>query len=183
MGELKNAWEIAQERATRLGKLTTEEKEQQTRQQHLQIGQVVAKNWIDGFAEPDIVEELNKYSEAERDVIKEAIIRHLLEAIEFKTARDMNRVKKAIAGINSLEPEPKQNIEEIKTLVQEYEAAERKIRLELESDCKESLHQMRISGTAVGDINIEVTPQWQMAQQKLAEVLMPRLNSLRQGIN
>ena len=50
MGELKSAWEIAQEKANKLGKLSDEEKEQQTRQRYRQIGQAQHKN---GLTVPD----------------------------------------------------------------------------------------------------------------------------------
>lgn len=183
MGELKNTWEIAQERAARLGKLTAEEEEQQTKERYRQIGQVAVQKWLDGTSEQDLVEELNKFKEDERSTIREVVIEHLRKAIDFSNAQGMDRVKKAIQGISSLEIESQQDIAEIRNLVQEYEAAQKKIRLDLESNCKEQLHQMRISGTAVGDVNIEIMPQWQIAQQELLEAFTPRINSWRQGAN
>jgi len=47
MSELKSAWEVAQERANRLGKLSADEKEQQERQKYRQVGQVLAQKWLD----------------------------------------------------------------------------------------------------------------------------------------
>jgi hypothetical protein len=72
--------------------------------------------------------------------------------------------------------------EEIGKLVQEYEGAERGIRQELESDYRETLHRLRISGTAVDAINIEADHQWQLARQGLVEAFTPRLNDLRQAL-
>jgi len=182
MGELKSAWEIAQERANRLGKLSAEEEEEQARQRCDQIGQVLAQKWLDGSQELDISAELNKHNEEERDIIKQAIIEHLAEAIEFTATQDINRMKQAIEGIGSLGPELLPKAEEIGKLVQEYEGVEQKIRQELESDYGETLHQLRISGTAVDAVNIEATPEWQPARQELIEVFTPRLNGLRQGL-
>jgi hypothetical protein len=182
MGELKSAWEIAQERAIRLGKLSAEEKEQQARQRCDQIGQVLAQKWLDGSQQLDIAAELKKHKEDERNIMKQAIIEHLAEAIGFTAAQDISRMKKAIEGISSVGPELQPKAEEIGKLVQEYEVAEQKIRQELESNYRETLHQLRISGTAVDAINIEATPEWQPARQELVEGFTPRLNGLRQGL-
>jgi hypothetical protein len=182
MGELKSAWEIAQEKANRLGKLSTEEREQQARQRHRKIGQVLAQKWLDSSKKLDITAELNKHEEKEREIIRRAVIEHLVEAIEFTTSQGINSLKKIIEVISSLEPGLQPKAEEIGRLVQEYEEAEQKIRQELESDYRETLHQLRISGTAVGAINIEDDPKWQLARQELVEAFTPRLNDLKQAL-
>jgi glutamine synthetase type III len=182
MGELKSAREIAQERANRLGKLSAEEKAQQERQRYRQIGQVLAQKWLDSSQQLDITTELNKHEEKERDIIKQAVIEHLTEAIEFTTTRGINSVKRVVEAISSLGPELQPKVEEISQLVQEYEEAEQKIRQELESNYRETLHQLRISGTAVDIINIEANHQWQLARQELVEAFTPRLNDLKQAL-
>lgn len=182
MGELKSSWEIAQERANRLGKLSAEEKEQQEIQGYRQIGQVLAQKWLDGSQQLDMTAELNKHEEKERDLIKQAVIEHLVEAIELTTTRGINSVKRVIEAISSLGPELQPKAEEIGQLVQEYEGAGQKIRQELESNYKGTLHQLRISGTAVDSINIETNPQWQLARQELVEAFTSRLNALKQAL-
>jgi hypothetical protein len=182
MGELKSAWEIAQERANRLGELSAEEKEQQERQGYRQIGQALAQKWLDGSQKLDMTAELNKYAEKEKDIIKQAVIEHLVEAIEFTTTQGINSVKRVIEAISSLKSELQSKTEEISQLVQEYEGVEQKIRQELESNYRETLHQLRISGTAVDSINIEDNPQWQLARQGLVEALTSRLNDLKQAL-
>jgi hypothetical protein len=197
MGELKSAWEIAQEKASRLGKLSAEEEEQQRKQRARQIGQALAQKWLDSFDQPNVAAELNKYEEGERDLIRQASLNCLADAIDLslinqattiglsenpRNSGGVSRVEKAIQGIASLEPTTQPIIEGITKLVQEYEGAQRKTRRELERKGRETLHQLRISGMAVGDINIEATSQWQQAQQRLIEALEPRLNSLKQEL-
>ncbi len=182
MSELKSAWEIAQERANRLGKLSAEEKEQQERQGYRQIGQALAQKWLDSSQQLDMTAELNKHEEKEREIIKQAIIEHLVEAIEFTTTQGINSVKRVIEALISLGPELQPKAEEIGQLVQEYEGAEQKIRQELESNYRETLHQLRISGTAVDSINIEADPQWHLARQGLVEAFTPRLDDLKQAL-
>ena len=182
MGELKSAWEIAQERANRLGKLSVEEEKQQARQRYRQIGQVLSQKWLDSSQQLDITAELNKHKEEDRDRIKQAVIEHLVEAIEFTTTQSINRVTKVTEGISRLGPELQPEVEEIAKLVQEYEEAERKTRQELESSYRETLHQLRISGTAVATVNIEANQQWQLARQRLVEAFVPRLNDLKRKL-
>jgi hypothetical protein len=182
MGELKSAWEIAQEKANRLGKLSAEEREQQARQRYRQVGQGLAKKWLGSSQQLDITAELNKHEEKEREIIKQALIEHLAEAIGFTTTQGMNSLKKVIEAISSLEPELQPKAKEIGQLVQEYEDAEQKTRQELESNYRETLHRLRISGTAVDAINIEADPKWQVARQGLVEAFTPRLNVLKRAL-
>jgi phage protein D len=182
MSELKSSWELAQERANRLGKLSAEEKEQQERQGCRQTGQALAQKWLDSAQKLDITAELSKYGEKERETIKQAVIENLAEAIDFTTSRGTNSVKRVIEAISSLEPELQLKAEGIGQLFQGYEEAERKTREELESNYRATLHQLRISGTAVDTINIESNPQWQQARQELVEAFIPRLNALKQAL-
>jgi len=182
MSELKSAWEVAQERANRLGKLSADEKEQQERQRYRQAGQVLAQKWLDSSQRLDVTAELNKHEENEREIIKQAIIEHLVETIGFANTQAIDSVKRVVEAISSLKPELQSKAEEMGQLVQEYELAEQKIRQELESNYRETLHQLRISGTAIDAINIEDNDRWQLARQGLVESLAPRLNALKQAL-
>jgi len=182
MSELKSAWEIAQERANKLGKLSAEEKEQQERQGYRQIGQALARKWLDSSRQLNITAELNKHEEKERSIIKQAAIEHLVEAIELTTGQGIKSVKRVIEAISSLKPELQSKAEAIGQLVQEYEGAEQKIRQELESNYRQTLHQLRISGTAIDSINIEDNHEWQLARRGLIEALSSRLDDLKQAL-
>lgn len=182
MGELKSAWEVAQERANRLGKLSAEEKEQQQKQGYRQIGQALAQKWMDSPQRLDVTAELGKYEEGERDVIRRAVIEHLVETIGFADARAVDNVKRVAQAITSLRPELQPRAEEMGQLVQEYGLAEQEIRQELEGNYRATLHQLRISGTAVDAINIETNQKWQLARQGLVESLAPRLDALKQAL-
>ncbi len=182
MSELKSAWEVAQERASRLGKLSAEEKEQQERQRYRQAGQALAQKWMDSSQRVDLTAELSKHEEKGREIMEQAVIEHLLEAVGFASTEAINNVKRTITAISSLKPELQPRAEEVGRLVQEYELAENKMRQELESRYRETLHRLRISGTAVEAVNIEDSPQWQPARQELVESLAPRLNALKQAL-
>ncbi len=182
MSELKSAWEIAQEKANKLGKLSAEEKEQQERQRYCQIGQALAQKWLDNSRPSNMTGELNKYEEEEREIIKHALIEHLAEVIELTTAQGINSTKKVIEALRGLGAELQPKAEELSRLVLEYEGAEQKIRQELEGSYRETLHRLRISGTAIDAINIEADPKWQPAHRGLVESFAPRLNELKQAL-
>src|SRR4030042_2212146 len=182
MGELKSAWEVAQERANRLGKLSAEEKEQQQKQGYRQIGQALAQKWMDSSQRLDVTAELGKYEEKDRDVIKQAMIEQLIGVFGFANIRDIDNMKWVIKAISSLRPELQPWAEEMGQLVQEYELAEQKMRQELEGSYRATLHQLRITGTAVDVINIETNSQWQQARQGLVCAPSPRLNASKQAL-
>jgi hypothetical protein len=182
MSELKSAWEIAQEKANKLGKLSAEEKEQQERQRHRQIGQTLAQKWLDNSRPSNMTGELNKYEEEEREIIKQALIEHLAEVIELTTAQGINSTKKVIEALRGLGAELQPEAEEISRLVLEYEVAEQKTRQELEGSYRETLHRLRISGSAIDAINIEADPEWQPAHRGLVESFAPRLNELKREL-
>ena len=182
MSELKSARDIAQERANRLGRLSAEEKEQQDMLAARQAGRALAQKWLDDPQHVDLSAELTKHEERDRPAIKQAAVERLADAIDFTTAQGMNSLEKIIKGLISLRPDLRTREEDIGRLAHEYEEAERNARQELESSYRETLHRLRISGTAVGPINLEANPQWQSARQQLTQEFGSRLNSLKQKL-
>ena len=142
---------------------------------------MLAQKWMDSSQRLDVTAELSKHEEKGREIMKQAIIEHLIEAVDLANTQ-VNSVKRVIEAISSLKPELQSKAEEIGQLVQEYELAEQKVSQELESNYRETLHQLRISGTAVDAVNVEDNPQWQLARQGLADSLAPRLNALKQAL-
>jgi len=182
MSEMKSAWEVAQERANRLGKLSAQEKEEQERRTYRQIGQALAQNLMDGSQGLDVTAELSKHEEKGKDIIRQAMIEHLVGAIELTATKSVDSVKGIVEAISSLKSELQHKAEEVGQLIEEYELAEQKIRQELESQYRETLHQLRISGTAVDAMNMEDNPQWLLARQELVESFAPRLHALKQTL-
>lgn len=182
MGELKSAWQIAQERAERLGRLSEQEKEQQERERCSQIGAALARRWLDATGELDIGSELEKYQGRERVLVRGALIQHLLEAVELGVQGRVERARAITQVISNLEPRLASKIEEVTQLLQEYETAEKKVSAEIEDRRRQILHQLRISGSAIAGINVERDPQWQSAQQKLREEFEPKLHGLKQEL-
>jgi len=197
MSELKSAWEIAQEKVNKLGKLSIQEIQQQREQECRQSAVAIAQKYLDESEPPNLALELNNYPTRERDLIGRAILNHLVQAMGLEswsgTSPDPTkynnrsggvypRLEKIIQGIAAIEPKLQPIVEQIRELDQEYAQAVRKTRRAIESRGRETLHQLRLSGTAVGSINIEATQEWQQSWSKLTEPFTSRLNSLKQEL-
>jgi hypothetical protein len=90
-------------------------------------------------------------------------------------------LEKAIEGVDFLKKdEVVQNVgEEMKQLFDEYQEAQKRGRKEIEKSAQEILHQMRISGRAVGEINPRALPEWQERLNKVCQPYQERLAELK----
>jgi len=182
MGELKSAWEIAAERAKRLGRLSEEEKEQQERERCVELGRGLAQKWLDSPEAVDLASELEKYSGKEGAMIKEAVLQRLASEIELSSAVALSRSERIATTLGQLEPRLRSKLEEIAALFQEYRRAEEKMSGEIEEKRWQVLHQLRISGTAVAGVNVAADPQWRQGREKLEEEFQPQLHRLKQEL-
>ncbi len=85
MSELKSAWEVAQEKANKLGKLSPQEIQQQRKQECWQIGSAIAQKYLNDIEPLNLAAELNNYPTEERDLIKPAILNHLVQAMGLES--------------------------------------------------------------------------------------------------
>ena len=173
MGEMKSAREIAQERANRLGKLSREEERKQKEQECCQIAQGIVQSYLDSPGAEDIAARLDKYQGEERELILAAVVGLLTGAV---TLDGGGRVEKAARGMVALEPGTQPVVGRMMDLLAEYHQAGERTRKEVEERAKGLLHQLRISGTAIGEINIKTSPQRQRA------ALEQQLDALKEEI-
>ncbi len=181
MGEIKSAWEIAMEKVEGLGKLPPEELRRQKEEEYALIGQVLADKYLGGLGFWQLEVELDKYGANERELVRSALISKLAQAIELG---DHGRLEKAIEGISGLKQNKgmREIRDEIEQLFQEYEQEEEKESREIEKSARQMLHQLRISGIAVGAINPKVIPQWQQGLDTLARPYHEKLEQLKQKL-
>jgi hypothetical protein len=176
MGEMKTAWEIAQAKAARLGKLSAEEQRQQKEKESREIGTAIAQRYLSHWNPEDMQAELSRYSTEEKTMITKTILSELAETIDL---RSQNMFERTVEGILRLKPEAQGTIDRIRELSSEYGQAERKTRQEIEAGVKEMLHQLRISGSAIGGVNVEADQEWQQSATELAQPFQERLNELK----
>jgi len=181
MGEIKSAWEIAQEKVEKLGELSAEELRMQKEERSNSIGRFLVEKYLVNPEPKELLEALNKHKGEERELIKRAIITRLVEAIELgKTARlqDLNKGLSAILG----EGQVTRNLGEIGGLFQEYNQLEQTVKQQIDQAGKEMLHQFRISGTAIGEINPQAKEEWQKTLSSFAQPFEERLKRLKQEL-
>jgi len=180
MADIKSAWEIAQERANRLGKLSAEEQKQRKEQECRQIAAGIAHNYLDSSQAQDIVTMIDKHSGEEKNLIESALFGLLPEAITFDS---QSQAEKAARGIVTLEPKAQPIVGRMIDLLTEYHQAGERIRKGVESGAKEVLHQLRISGSAIEEINIEGSPQRQQDWQRFRAPLEQQLDALKRELH
>ena len=179
MSELKSAWEIALEKSDRLGKLSPEEERQYHQEKYHQVGVAIVRKYLDDPRGQSLTSQLKAYSEEENKLISKAALDELVATLDLGNPAKLDEIYQ---GIASLEPKSQPVLQQIAQLVQEYKNARREARRGLESKGKEVLHRLRISGTAVGDINVEALAEWQEKEQSLMAGFGHRLDSLKQEL-
>lgn len=170
MGEIKSAFEKALEKAERLEKLSPEEMRERKGEEYAPIGRALADRYL-GHGYGEILgEEANKHSGEERDIVTRAALSRLVEAMELGNYEITQR---AMEGILVLKGKEKfgEVKDQIKSLFDEYKQAEKERyeeeKGEIERKERGLLHQLRISGSAVGEINLEASETWEEICQEL----------------
>jgi len=181
MGELKSAWEIAREKAERLGKLSPEELKRHNQERYTLVGRALAEKYLGGLDARHLDSELNKYGGEEKAIVSQAALFRLVEAIELG---NYERLKKIARAISLLKQDNKaEEIEKaIKELFDEYAGTEQRQRAEIERQGREMLRQLGISGSAIAAINPRTKDKWQQSLDGIAQSFQAKLSQLRQEL-
>lgn len=152
MGEIKSAWEIAQEKIKALGELTPEEKREMKEKEYAPKGRVIAEKFLEGVIDQRYLEiELQKLKDKEgREIIERAILEKFIEAIKIE---DFSKSQRALEGISSLGKDIADLKDKLSLLYQDY-------RTKIEKALKGREEQLKVSGSALGQINIEGSELW-----------------------
>jgi hypothetical protein len=180
VGEIKSAWELAMEKVEKLGKLSPEEVRRQKEEKYGSIGQGLAEKYLTGLALRDVRIEMDKYKGEEGELVRAALASKLIDAIELG---DAERLSKVIEGISELNLKSREGLAgirgEIEQLFEEYREAEQKKRREVDAAARGVLHQLRISGSAIGSVNPEVVPEWKNELDKIALPYREKLGDIK----
>lgn len=175
---MKSAWEIAMEKAEKLGKASPEELRRQQEEKYALIGQNIADNFLGGLNGRYLEIELDKYPADDREVLIRKIISSLAEAIELG---DFDKSQTCLSGIHYLRKEQDTQAleEQISELFEEYGQARENLRQEFEKRSCESLRQLGISGSAIAAINPLADAEGEERLEDLARPYEDRLTRLR----
>jgi cell division protein ZapA (FtsZ GTPase activity inhibitor) len=179
MSDIKSAWEIAQEKANKLGELSPQEREGQRQDRCRLIGESLAEKYLSHHDISFLKEELSKQATQDKDLVSKAAMRRLIQAIDIRYPPTLAEISKGILTLDNSATAIK-IMDEVKELFQEYTEAEDKERQETEKTGGEMLHQLRISGTAVSRLNIRAKDEWQKKLDQTAHPFDDRLNYLKE---
>ncbi len=181
MSDIKSAWEIAQEKASKLGELSPEEREGQRQDRCRQIGESFAEKYLNHHDVSFLKDELRKHSEQDKALISQAAIRRLVQGLDLRYPTKLAEISQGILTLAHSAITTK-TLGEINALFQEYRETEDKEKQEIEKAGREMLHQLRISGTAIGRLNIRAKEEWQKKLNQTARPFDERLNSLKKEL-
>jgi hypothetical protein len=168
------------EKVDKLGKLSPEELRRQKEEKCGSIGKGLAERYLSGLALRDLKLELDKHKGEERELVSTALASDLIDAIELGDAERLAKVEEAISGLKLKAKEGLAAISgEIEQLFAEYREADQKKRREVETAARGVLHQLRISGSAIGNVNPEVVPEWKSELDKIAQPYCERLDDIK----
>ncbi len=182
MGEIKSAWEIAMEKVERLGKLSPEELRRQKEEKYGSIGQILAEKYLGGLAVWQMEVELEKYRAEERQMVKGALASGLIHVIELGNYGRLEKVMEGIVPLKQEEAAIREVKGEIEQLFHEHQQVEKEATQEMEKSAREVLHQLRISGSAIGAINPKAIPEGREGLSIAAQPYEERLERLKRRL-
>ena len=181
MGEIKSSWEIAWEKAGKLGELSQEERRKQKEDRCRPIGNSLVDKYLGEQDAQDLEAELKKYDSEDREFIAQVALRRLIELMDLKSGFALDRINNGILSLDKTEKTVK-IMDRIKELYQQYYEAEAVERREIEEAGREMLHQQRISGTAISRINIQARETWQKKLERIALPFEKSLDGVKQEL-
>ncbi len=179
MGEIKSAWELAMEKVEKLGKLSLEELKRQNEEKYCSRGRALAEKYLSGVPLREIRSELDKSGSPEKEGVMASLAARLVETIELGNVERLTKIIEAISGLK-LKSQGLATIKgELEQLFAEYIEAEQKKRHEIETAARNVLHQLRISGSAIGSVNPAVVLEWKSELDEIAQPYRDRLEDIK----
>jgi hypothetical protein len=178
---IKSAYEIAMEKLSRMDGPTDEELRTFRLKQYRPLGEAIARKYLEGgIKDSEIRLKLDKYTGEARNIITEACLELLLEAINLRDTRSGLR---AIAGIKIIKPAFDESEIEARynSLVKEYHALRKAAHEEIEAELKKQLRAEGIRGTAVEPVP-DFSPIWLTKEEDIQANFHGGIQDLREII-
>jgi hypothetical protein len=186
MAEMKSAFERAWERAEGLGKLTPQEIRERKEEEFTLIGRGLAQQYL-GHGHLDVFQQgVDKYGAEEKEIATKGVLSSLVAAMEIE---NYDLAMRAMAGILNLKGngQIREIAEKVRAIFQEYEQAKQeryeKEKGQLQREEREILHQLRISGSAIDEINLEVSGAWDRACAELRSQFGAGVHQLKEELS
>ncbi|MEW6143165.1 MAG: hypothetical protein AB1597_08480 [Chloroflexota bacterium] len=181
MSFIRSAREIAAEKVEKIGRLSEDEQRRLKEQEIGQAGVALAEKYLGSSDERVLEDAFERYGVEERKLLGKAVLEWLLQTVELRPPGRLDTVIRGIAslpGTEKLGP----GIVRLRDVFAHYQTAENDIRGQIDREGKEALHRLRISGTAVGEINIRARPEWEQKVKGLSEPYIQELEAVKKEL-
>jgi hypothetical protein len=185
MGEIKSAFEKALEKADKIGKLSPEEMREREEAEYTPVGRAIAVRFLSHGHKQILKEEVERYSSDENSVVVRAALSRLVEAIDLSSGHPIER---SLDGLLTLKGKERigGTVDRIRILFAEFQdKREQEYEREkgnIDKSERELLHQLRITGSAVGAINPKASESLNLVYEKLNSRFNERLEALKQEL-
>jgi hypothetical protein len=183
--KMKSAWEIAMEKAEKLGKLSPEENQRMRQATYGPAGEGLAKKYLSGLPLKHLEIELEKYTGDDRRMVLKSLLTVLKAEITLDRLDNTDKALEAWRAFAATE-QAHRAIQDIKSLLADYERAiksqEGKPVQEVEDEMRRQLEQEGISGSALV-INIKKSPKVVMGLENLKKEYSASLIALKEELS
>jgi hypothetical protein len=185
MGKIKSAFELAMEKAERLGELSQEELKELKEKDHQEAGEKLAQKYLkqSHYQSRELKIDIDKHEEKAREAVILAFLRQMSQLLSLES------YQRPLQGILELrkDRETEQACREIEELCHQYQRAEQEMRIELQDGLTAAkmreLAEMGISGSAIKMPDVESSTKWIRARDKLLARFERELEQRKQGLN
>lgn len=180
MSFIRSAREIAAEKAGRIEGLTEDERKRLREQGLEDAAKAVAEKYLGSGDERVLGDGIKRYG-GSREELARGVRRRLLASLEL---RSPGRLESTIRGIRALPSEEgfESSIAKIQDIFKRYQEAENEARGVIDREGKETLHRLRIAGSAIGEINVRAMPEWEQRIKEIAGPFQAELDAVRQEL-
>jgi len=175
--ELRSAFDIAMERAQKLGDMSAQERQRSREEEFRAIGEALGKRYLDGMPIRDVEIELRRYEEN-----RQIVIRHLLSfLLDALAPGNSEGAENILTAIQHYSGDPGA-VARLRNLFNEYQKAieqswkEKQIKLGAAQ--RKELKLRGISGSAV-EPAIEASPEWLQTKQELFAAYQKRFEETK----
>jgi len=188
MDELKSAFDRAMERVERVGKLSPEEMRERKEAECIPVGHAIAERYLEHGHESLFKEEVNKHVGDDGNIVSRAALVRLAESIDLTSYETAERAMKGVLALagESGAGEVSGIIDSMVDLFKEFgEQLQHKYNSEkerIEDEERELLHRLRISGSAVGEMNMAASEAWGAVYRDFSASFRERLEVLKKEL-
>ena len=181
-GKIKSTIELAMEKAAKLPKLTKQEIRQQQEKAYGPRGRAIAGRFLAAdLAEGDLEGELSGYGGEQGEIVREAFLEEMCQALNLE---DAEATARAFEGIRALVGDD--HVEEASRRVRgnlgDYQEQRRREFARVEAAEAEVLRELGVSGSAIR-LNMEQSQRWRETRSQLLERFRPSLDEIRRELS